>query len=116
MQGDNGSVEMDGIEDHGGLRMIGKSCVICGSVRDKNGQYCRDCWRAMGKRYDVPAIRALGRMDITVTQKRRCASCRILPKCVEANSVYDGCNTIFKSLQGREVKAKIRSLVGRVSG
>ena len=95
---------------------IGKCCVICGSVRDKNGQYCRDCWKAMGRRYDVSAIRALGGMDITLGQKRRCVSCRILPRCIEADSVHDGCDTIFKSLQDREAKEKIRSLAGRVPG
>lgn len=93
-----------------------KGCTLCNSVRDKNGKYCRDCWRAIGKRYNPHAISILGMMNITVTQKRKCASCRILPKCIEVDNVRDGCDTVFKSLQDRKAKEMIRSLAGRVSG
>lgn len=93
-----------------------KGCVICNSVRDKGGKYCRDCWKGMKKGYDPQAVKALGMMNITVTQKRRCVSCRILPECIEADNVHDGCNTIFKSLLDREAKEKIKSLARRVSG
>lgn len=93
-----------------------KGCALCNSVRDKNGKYCRDCWRAMGRRYDPHAVSILGMMDITVAQKRRCVSCKILPKCIEAGNIHDGCDTIFKSLLDKEAKEKIKSLARRVSG
>ena len=91
-------------------------CTVCGSMRDKNGKYCRDCWKAMGRRYDPHAIGTIGTMNITIAQKRRCISCRILPKCIEADNIYDGCNTIFKSLHGKEAREKIKSLAGRIPG
>ena len=58
---------------------IRKKCTICNSIRDKSGKYCKDCWKSMKKGYNPRAIKDLGMMNITVTQKRRCASCRILP-------------------------------------
>ena len=108
-----------GFEDHGELREMNgnfKGCVICNSVRDKGGKYCRDCWKVMKKGYNPQAIKALGMMTITVAQKRRCVSCRILPTCIEVGNVHDGCNTIFKSLLDKEAKEKIKSLGRRVSG
>ena len=98
------------------MSICGDRCIVCDSMRDKNGKYCRDCWKAMGRRYDPYAIGVLGTMNITVAQKRRCLSCRILPKCVEADNIQDGCNTVFKSLQDKEAKEKIKSLAGRVPG
>ncbi len=91
-------------------------CTVCGSMRDKNGKYCRDCWKAMGRRYNPHAIGTIGTMDITVAQKRRCISCRILPKCIEFDNIHDGCDTIFKSLQEKKAKEKMRLLARRISG
>lgn len=91
-----------------------EGCVVCGLIRDRNGKYCRDCWMAIGKRitYHSHAVEALGKVDVTIEQKRKCLSCRMLPTCIEVGNVRDGCETVFKSLQNREAKRKIRSLTG----
>lgn len=91
-------------------RGLEEGCVVCGLIRDKNGKYCKCCWTAMGKRrYISHVVEALREVDVSVEQKRKCLSCAILPRCIEADNVHDGCDTTFK-LINREAKKKIRSL------
>ena len=90
--------------------MNNDKCDLCGLVRDRNSKYCRDCWDAMGRRYDVRSIRALSNLEITITQKRRCASCRLLPKCIATGQVFEGCKMMFKSLQSNGVKDRLKAI------
>ena len=82
-------------------------------ILDTNGKFCRECRKSIWRLADTKSIRILARMNLSTTQKRRCAGCKILKSCLEGFAVREGCKDIVRnrgSKHGREMEEHIEEL------
>ena len=57
-------------------------CYICGEPVDRRGDHCKACHKAFRRNYSVSHVRALGRLNVSPSIKRRCIGCEELHKCI----------------------------------
>ena len=77
---------------------------------DRNGIYCKECKRSLPKGYDIGDVGRLASMPITRTQKRTCASCKILNICVWTEMMLEGCSESITTLNNKDARMRMKVL------